>query len=68
MTDAELLASAHAARPAGWVADAAFIAHARAHAEAHARACDPGDAGELHAADLYLALACAHGVPAALEA
>ncbi|HEY0192168.1 MAG TPA: sigma-70 family RNA polymerase sigma factor, partial [Kofleriaceae bacterium] len=58
------LAGAHAARPAGWVADAAFIAHAGA----HARACDPADAGELHAADLYLALACAHGVPAALEA
>jgi len=58
MTDAELLARAHAERPADWLDGADFIAHARSF---------DGD-DSLHAGDLYLALACARGTPGALDA
>lgn len=62
MTEQDLLARAHAERPARWVEDAAFVAHARRFATTdEARAA-------LHAGDLYLACACAAGVPEALEA
>jgi RNA polymerase sigma-70 factor (ECF subfamily) len=59
VTDAELLARAHAAWPASWLADAAFVAHARSFAAVDAELC---------ASDLYLACACARGVPDALAA
>jgi len=56
---ADVLARAHAERPASWLADAVFLAHARATGVPDA---------ELHAGDLYLACACLHGVPDALAA
>jgi RNA polymerase sigma-70 factor (ECF subfamily) len=62
VTEQDLLARAHAERPARWVEDAVFVAHARRFA-----ATDEERAA-LHAGDLYLACACAAGVPEALEA
>jgi RNA polymerase sigma-70 factor (ECF subfamily) len=56
---ADLLARAHAERPASWLSDAIFLAHARATGVPDA---------ELHAGDLYLACACLHAVPDALAA
>ncbi len=52
---------AHAERPAHWLADAVFVAHARSFA-----ATDT-ELAALHAGDLYLACACAHGVSEAIE-
>jgi RNA polymerase sigma-70 factor (ECF subfamily) len=54
-----LVARAHAERPATWLADADFIAHALSFGPA-----DPA----IHAGDLYLALACACAIPDALTA
>jgi len=59
VTDHDLVARAHDERPAGWLDDAVFVAHARSFG--------PVDAAT-HAGDLYLALACAYGIAAALEA
>jgi len=59
VADSDLLARAHAAWPASWLPDADFVAHARSFGV-------PDD--EAHAGDLYLALACARGVPDALAA
>jgi RNA polymerase sigma-70 factor (ECF subfamily) len=55
VTDAELLAHAHAVWPASWVPAATFVAHARSFGDEVA-----------HPSDLYLALACACGVTDAL--
>jgi RNA polymerase sigma-70 factor, ECF subfamily len=58
---ADLLRRAHAVHPASWVPDRDFVEHAMNHA---------GSASELsglHAADLYLALACARGIRDALQ-
>jgi len=60
--DHHLLARAHAAWPASWLSDAAFLAHARSFG------APAGEMAELHAADLYLACACARGVPEAIAA
>src|SRR5262249_42604496 len=54
-----LVARAHAERPASWLADADFVAHARSFGP-----IDPA----IHAGDLYLALACARGIHDALAA
>jgi RNA polymerase sigma-70 factor, ECF subfamily len=70
ITDDELLARAHAERPGHWVDDAAFVAHARAVATSDTGGADgnPGIDDAIHAGDLYLAYACACGVPEALAA
>ena len=61
------LASAHAAWPADWVPEDAFVAHVRARVRV-APGRDPADAlATVAVADLYLACACARGVPAAVE-
>jgi len=57
--DDDLLARAHAAWPASWLPDAAFLAHASSFGVPD---------GELHAADLYLACACARAIPDAIAA
>jgi RNA polymerase sigma-70 factor (ECF subfamily) len=60
---AEVLAAAHAAWPGLGLADAVYLRHL---AERLPPGVPPGDAlREVHAADLYLACACARGVPAA---
>jgi RNA polymerase sigma-70 factor (ECF subfamily) len=60
------VARAHAAWPAGWVPDAAFLEHLSARLPADR---DPADAlPELAVEDLYLAFACALGVAPALDA
>jgi RNA polymerase sigma-70 factor (ECF subfamily) len=58
----DLLARAHAERPAAWLADGVFVAHARSFA--------PSDAelATLAAGDLYFACACGRGVRDAIEA
>lgn len=62
--DDDLVARARTERPdgVGWIADAAFIAHARQVAPTDA------ELAAVHAGDLWLACACAAGVPAALAA
>lgn len=60
MTAAGFVARAHAAWPAGWVEPAELVAHAARFV------ATPAELDALHAGDLYLALACARGVPAAL--
>lgn len=60
MGNEALLAQAHAAWPAVWLDDATFVAHV------HGVAGPEADLAALRAADLYLACACARGVPAAL--
>lgn len=62
-TTSALLARAHAERPAEWLPDAAFVAHVHAVVGAN-----EADLAAVHAGDLFLACACAHGVPAAVEA
>jgi len=59
---ATLLTRAHADRPQAWLPDATFLAHARAFATTAA------ELDALVAGDLYLACACGHGVPEAIEA
>jgi RNA polymerase sigma-70 factor (ECF subfamily) len=59
VSDADVIARAHAERPATWLADDVFVAHARSFGE---------DLASLHAGDLYLALACARGIHDALVA
>ncbi len=58
----DLLARAHAERPASWLPDEVFVAHARSFA------ATDDELAALHAGDLYLACACARGVPEAIEA
>lgn len=60
----EALARAHAAWPAAWLADAAFVEHVRGHLPDG----DPAGLAALAVDDLYLALACALGVAPAVEA
>ncbi|MEO8698468.1 MAG: sigma factor-like helix-turn-helix DNA-binding protein [Kofleriaceae bacterium] len=60
MSDAELIASAHAAWPAVWLDDAVFVAHVRSFGLAAE--------DQPHASDLYLACACVHGVAEAIAA
>src|SRR5439155_12687822 len=62
VSERALLERAHAERPASWLDDATFVAHARMFAATDAEL----DAS--HAGDLYLACACAHGVADALAA
>jgi len=62
VSEADLLARAHAERPAAWVEAAAFVAHARTFAATDA------ELAALHAGDLFLAFACANGVDEALRA
>lgn len=64
LTDAELVARAHRERPAHWLADRDFVAHARSFGPIGSTA---GEAA-IHAGDLYLALACAHGIGDAIAA
>src|SRR5262249_5471033 len=60
------ISRAHAAWPAGWVPAASFVEHLRTRLPAEG---DPAEAlPALAVEDLYLAFACALGVPAALEA
>lgn len=61
MTDEALLALAHAAWPARWLDDATFLAHVRGFASS------ADERAALHVAELYLARACAAGIPEALE-
>ena len=56
----DLLARAYAERPRGWVSDDVFLAHARSVAS-------EAELAAVHAGDLYLACACAHGVAEAIE-
>jgi RNA polymerase sigma-70 factor (ECF subfamily) len=58
---ADLLARAHAERPAGWLDAAVFVAHARSFA------ATDGELAALHAGDLFLACACANGVVDAIR-
>lgn len=59
----EVLTAAREAWPGLGLSDAAYLRHL---AERLPSTAAPGDAlREVHAADLYLACACAHGVPAA---
>jgi RNA polymerase sigma-70 factor, ECF subfamily len=62
VSEPAFLQRAHAERPAAWLEDAVFLAHARGFA------ADDDELAALHAADLYLACACAHGVTEALAA
>lgn len=60
------MSRAHAAWPASWVPAASFVEHLRAQVPADR---EPGGAlAELPVEDLYLAFACALGVPAACDA
>ena len=61
VSDADLLARAHAERPAGWLDAAVFVAHARSFAATDA------ELAALHAGDLFLACACANGVVDAIR-
>ncbi|HRC55276.1 MAG TPA: sigma factor-like helix-turn-helix DNA-binding protein [Kofleriaceae bacterium] len=60
MSESAVLERARAVYPAAWLTDAEFLAHVRA-----VRATEE-DLAALHAADLYLACACARGCPEAL--
>lgn len=61
-SDTDLLARAHAERPADWLDGAVFIRHARGFATTDE------ELAALHAGDLYLACACARSVHAAIVA
>src|SRR5687767_7355139 len=61
----DLLGRAHAVHPESWLSDEDFVEHAVRHASTDAKTC--ATLRMLHAADLFLALACARGVPAALK-
>ena len=56
---ADLLARAHAERPASWLPDDVFVAHAQSVSD--------GELAPLAAGDLYLACACGHGVRDAID-
>jgi RNA polymerase sigma-70 factor, ECF subfamily len=56
----DLVARAHAERPAGWVRDDVFLAHVRG-------LVSPQEFPTVQAADLYVACACRHGVTEAIE-
>lgn len=62
----ELLERAHAAHPESWLSDEDFVTYAVRHAMDAGGALSAGIAS-LHAADLYLALACARGVRSAIQ-
>jgi RNA polymerase sigma-70 factor (ECF subfamily) len=62
VTAENLIARAHAERPALWLPDAVFLAHARGFAATDA------ELDALHAGDLYLACACGYGVRDAIAA
>ena len=64
---AALLTRAHASRPAAWLADEVFLAHAMAIVAWDSEASAARELADLHAGDLFLACACGRGLPDAIQ-